>query len=71
LLVESDPDVVRQRWIPNDTINGYLLQALGLEARAFDRVATQEIEDFAMDTFTGHPSHSHHGAGGDTLDAGH
>ena len=26
LLVESDPDLVRQRWIPNDTINTYVLQ---------------------------------------------
>lgn len=71
LLVESDPDVVRQRWIPNDTINACLLEVLGLEARAFDRLAAQEIENVALDTFTAHTGHSDHGAAGDTLDAGH
>jgi len=68
LLVEGDPDVVRQRWIPNDTINAYLLQVLGLEARALERVAGQEIEQFAVDAVTGHSSYSDTGG---TIDAGH
>jgi len=71
LLVESDPDVVRQRWIPNDTINAYLLQVLGLEARAFDRAAVQEIENFAIDALSGHTSNSEQGTADGTLDAGH
>jgi hypothetical protein len=68
LLVESDPNMVRHRWIPNDTINAQLLQVLGLEARVIDRVAAQEIENFAVDIFTGHASGSDSGS---TPDAGH
>ena len=71
LLVESDPDLVRQRWIPNDTINTYVLQVLGLEARAFDRLVEQEIRDLAIDAFASHATHSDQGAAGGTLDAGH
>ena len=71
LLVESDPDVVRRRWLANDKINAYLLQVLRLEARTADREAAQEVEQFAVDAFSGHTSHSDQGGAGGTLDGGH
>lgn len=68
LLAESDPDLVRQRWIPNNTVNSYVLQALGVEARVVDRAVGQEIEQFATDALTGHSGYSDSGGG---IDAGH
>ncbi len=67
LLDESDPDVVRHRWIPNDTINAYVFQALNIEAQAIDRAVEQEIEQTIYDSASEHVSHSAdgHSGGGD------
>ena len=49
LLSESDPDVVYRQWIPNETINAYVLQLLTVEARISLHAAQSAIEHSIVD----------------------
>ena len=64
LLAESDPDVVHQRVIPNDTVNAYVLQVLGVQARASLDATESAFEHAIVDAFTSH--HDHSGGGGES-----
>jgi hypothetical protein len=65
LLADGDPDVVHQRLIPNDTVNAYVLQLLGVEARASLDATQSAIEHTIVDALS-----SHHGSDGGTHSAG-
>ena len=70
LLAESDPDAVRRHWTPNDTINEYVYQALGIEARIVTRQAEAYIENAIAESFSSHAEHSSGGESGGA-DGGH
>ena len=68
LLAESDPSVVYRHWIPNATINAYVLQALTFQARESLRGMRIASEDSLIDAFSSDSDHSgsdHSGGGGD------
>jgi hypothetical protein len=58
LLAESDPDTVIRRWIPNDTINAYVLQLLTVEARVSLDATRAAAEGAFLDAFSPHSDHS-------------
>lgn len=58
LLAESEPGITGQRWIPNDTINLYVWQALGIEAQTANRTVETEIEQTVIHSVTEHFEHS-------------
>ncbi|HJQ97667.1 MAG TPA: hypothetical protein VJ826_05085 [Candidatus Polarisedimenticolaceae bacterium] len=58
LLADSDPDAVHERVIPNDTINAYVLQALGVQARVSLDATRSAIEHAIIDAVSSHVDHS-------------
>ena len=67
LLAEADPEAVRRRWTPSDTINAYVFQLLSAEAHSAMQSAEHQVESAAVDTLVGL---SHHDVGGGDAGAG-
>jgi len=44
LLQDHNQDAIPEKWVPNDTINHYVREWLGFEARATNRFAKASIE---------------------------
>jgi hypothetical protein len=63
LIGESDRDVI-PRWIPNDSINEYVFQLLGIEGKMVTSAVEHELEQAVGDLFTGHADHSGGGESG-------
>jgi hypothetical protein len=64
LLAASDPGVVVRRWIPNDTINAYVLQVLAVQARASLQGTRAAIEGSIIDPLSAPSDHSASDASG-------
>ena len=43
LLSGYDPDSIPRRWVPNEKINSYLQDMLGLQAQAINRATRHEL----------------------------
>jgi hypothetical protein len=63
LIGQSDRDVI-PRWIPNDSINEYVFQLLGIEGKIATHAVEHELEQTVGDFFTGHSDHSGGGESG-------
>lgn len=50
LLQNHDQDAIPEKWVPNDTINHYVRDLLGFEARATNRFAKGTIEHEVVET---------------------
>jgi hypothetical protein len=62
LIAQSDRTII-PRWVPNESINEYVFQALGIESKVSLSAAENQVEHAFVDLITGHSSHSD---GGDT-----
>ena len=63
LIGQSDREVIL-RWIPNDSINEYVFQMLGIEGKAVTSAVEHELGQAVGDLFTGHADHSGGGESG-------
>ena len=71
LLGQGEPELVRG-WVPNDTMNYYVSQILGIESKLAMRAAEHEMEHSLIDSFSGHHGHIGSGdVGGDVGGGGH
>lgn len=50
LLSEQDIEAIPQRWMPNDTMNYYVLSSLGVPAQAMTRFASRVIQNEIYET---------------------
>jgi hypothetical protein len=66
LIGQSDRDVI-PRWIPNDSVNEYVFQLLGIEGKMVTSAVEHEVEQALGDLFAGHADHS----GGGESEGGH
>jgi len=58
ILAEGDPAAVPQRWLSNETVNEYVLQALRIEAQTAEQAAEHQMEQAIVESVSGHESHS-------------
>ena len=66
LLVEHDLAALPARWAPNDTINHYVLTALGVPARYLTNMAETAIEQGIYESVSSHFSSGESSAGSDS-----
>jgi hypothetical protein len=67
LIAQSDRIVI-PRWIPNESINEYVFQTLGIQSKMSLSAAENQIEQAFVDSISGHSSHSDgggHSGGGE------
>jgi len=71
-LSEQDIEAIPQRWAPNDTVNFYLLTALGVPAREMTRFVSHVIQHEIYESIAEHftSSSSESGAGNASSSSG-
>ena len=71
LLSEQDIEAIPRRWAPNDTVNYYVLTALGVPAREMTRFAGRVIQNEIYETIAEHlPGSSGDHSPGNTVSSG-
>jgi uncharacterized membrane protein YgcG len=66
LLVEHDLAAIPARWAPNDTVNYYVLSALGVPARYLTNIAETAIEQEIYESVSSHFSSGESSGGSDS-----